>query len=373
LEAFLARLIDTEAMGQVTMGMVCSRGLLGASAGTDVILREGAVNVSGRFEKQSSTIILNYSGSGVEARQEIDIVFRRRKHGMRPYFVCPKTKRDCTSVIIVNGIIASKTFHVYHARSFGITALRTSLVHDKVQARLSGTDGRRPARGRNKAKLRESQARRLYKSLGKYAFEIVRAEIERRAEQRELEASFAGPLTSVYAFGEGYAAEENDPCLRDYLDRPRAWLEALPRPERKEFGQKQSLGSVPELDIRIVLKWAVPGKVTGYWPGWSVHTTRGQRILLIVDWRIESCPMLVIRGVYDPERPRWRRIAMVKLRGRCFFECPVNRRPFKKLYLRDDDFMSRVAARLYHDSQLAPARRARRRRNRAGARSDHAN
>ena len=333
-------------------------GLLQARADTEVLLRQGAVSVVGLFRRQESIVSLRYFNDIIDFVQDIKVVYRSRKFGKRPYFVCPQSDMDCIEVIFLDELIASSAFHLDHSASWSSSRLKAALQDDRRRARLVGTDGRKPARGRNRSRLQEALDMRLWKSLGKDAA-AARAELAARSERTTNQPCAASPFSTRYALEQGYVGGEDDYFLQEYLSQPSSWVEAIPSTLEAEWpAEPMAIDQVPELNLVELMSWVKPGRVSVLHPGWWIYNTGHQRLIFILDWRREEQPILIIRGVFDPERPRWQRIEIARIRQRWYFRCPCNGRLYVSLYLRSDDFASRDAHRLVHVSQLASSRRA---------------
>lgn len=118
------------------------------------------------------------------------------------------------------------------------------------------------------------------------------------------------------------------------------------------------LDDYPMLDVNQLaagLTWTKDGVIatTLYWGEKPV----GQEVALFIDYRA-SAPIIVVGFDWvDAESRRWQRLPIVRQpNGRIRFICPVIRKCYDALFLRDGLFASREAQRLVHASQRADGR-----------------
>ena len=362
--------------GVLPIGLLQRKGLLGPQASA---ARELDIDTKIRVHPQGSqrldiTLIIEFGRidpvTNRRSRRDsthvhrIGYVFRKRKFGPRPYFVCPVTGKDCLNLFIYGNLSASEEGLRQMQGGINVPSIG-DIRYAKIRARLIGRHGKRPLTLpwlQYRWLLRQPWRLEHDPELATYLNQLVRPDA--RALKRERRKNRA--LSTSDGIESGQEACE-EPVFLAYLDKAaqgRQEILAL----RDDFAARHppdSIEAYPALDIKDLLErgW-FEGDVTRAWSlGWPAIATEGHHILVIEDRRDPATPLLVA-CIQHPNRPEplWQQIRLIpgprSDRPR-FMECPVRKRPTEILYLRGGQFASRQAQRLHNPSQRAPAKAAR--------------
>lgn len=319
----------------------------------------------------------------------IDIVWQDRKFGARPLFFCPETGRDCLEMYFDGARFVHRSSSTLPLKTRHKTQqYRRNSKLGKAFSRITGRDGRSPARGRNRIRLlemleREPGAAVLFPELGS----IFKRERKRRiqADRRSARAKLGLAAKSAAAEWWPCRRVEDSPAWRerDAWRPPRSGLlEGYPFLDRNAFGgvagwdrratpDQEWLKTVPPITyarpkcvgrmsdhaaleiapLARAAKGHAVGPVTTEVEWWLEG--RAVRFSLLVPLKPRVAEWIYIRRDFDDERPPQRQILRTTrtATGRQLFLCPVTGTRCERLYYRDGYFASARAQRLTQPSQ----------------------
>jgi hypothetical protein len=294
----------------------------------------------------------------------IRIIYRARKFGKRPYFICPSTGQDCLKLVLYGNIAASlRTFKSRAVRTSGSKAKQIQLASARSKLlKLDGGSRIGPLRRADMINALESHRADVEREPGLSAF--LQQEGQRKARERGKWLREQRPVSTTKAIDCGRGAFQHS----DYEEYLRADLEHLEQrgPELIDLSEMMPPDSIefyPALDVRVLLArgFLKGDSVRGRILGWSPEATHVRRITMFDDGRHPRDRELIFRiDVAEQDDPTWQRIQLVCrgsfLRPR-YLLCPVLMKKCDILYFRGGRFASRKAQALYNPSQRADGRR----------------
>lgn len=290
---------------------------------------------------------------------EVEIVYRERKFGFRPFFVCPVTGYDCLKLLILDDIICSKPAfrNPAYRHRLSLTDLRWAEARRKLlmedgSLRMSGLERQRlisivqnyPERYRSDEailKIIEGNERDMARARGKALWEA-----------REI--STTKGLDCGRGLGQDVAYEE-------YLLKEVVWPDTILKPMLEPLQRRDEIQNYPELDIKVLLKRQIfeNSGVTGRELGWPEHATGQVSIYMFVDRRADWLPRIVFRvSSIVANDIFWQKIDLLpgsksaKVR---YFMCPYSHISCETLYFRNGIFGSREAHNLRKPTNWQPS------------------
>lgn len=279
--------------------------------------------------------------------------------GRRPYFVCPFTGARCLVLYFHIAFASAESLGLSRASRTAGRVVRWRAVANRAEARLTGSDGRPPARGRARsAAVRKLQKLGVTSSVAAAAIsEVASAEVARLRRQHRHHGG-NGTYSTAAALQAGSKAQPSltSRAIVAYLSsRLGEPATDAGSPVHDRVGL---ISDYPALDIRELEKtWLLDED--GHWGAvlaWPGGAEAPLTVYLMASFDILDRPALyleadmagqVLQQTIELERSR------PGTPRRWFMRCPVTAVRKELLYFREGRFASAKAQRLVHPSQRA--------------------
>lgn len=334
------------------------RGGLFDEYGQQSIVIHHYITFSVTYRSGLNWIVVEQIIDGKYYSQIIDLASTSVGFGKRAELVCPVLKKKCRVLHYYQGQFISRKAHPdlkSHAAS--PSSARRQRCADG-RARLLGTDGRAPARGRNRARIirelgRESWAETQWSDI---TAESVRLDDRaRRVSQRKPRLIKIGPFSTVAGLRDGTSFTPHAVTIEHGIPEP------LPN-RMGVFEVRARVDEVPAIDLPTLMR-AVRETGDGVRVFTLVWNHRGTslQVQLTVDLRCEFWPRVHVQDLFGSGLPVEGVTAdiVTTANNRDRFLCPVTKRPADTLFLREGVLGSRAALNLGYSSQLSAHRSAR--------------
>lgn len=289
--------------------------------------------------------------------QKVQLQWVRVGYGRRPYLICPLSGRRRLTLYFHIAFASAEALGLTRESRTGGRVVRSRAVANKAKARLLGSDGLPPARGR----ARKIAARKLKESgLRSQLAAAALLEVE-RIEQAHLRRRYRhhgaiGVYSTAAALQAGARAH---PSLTSHAIVAHLAGRIGEPPTELGCSGSHRVGLIPDypaLDVRVLEKiWQMDEQgrwgVALVWPDGSQAPLT---VYLMASFDVLDRPALFLEMEVngkvlkqtielEPSRPRTPK--------RWFMRCPVTQARTELLYFRGGCFASAKAQRLVHPSQ----------------------
>ena len=340
-------------------GMLFIQGEVGGSTGV-AWLRDGREIlrrfIAQRFNREMENAIWMLSDLSDAEGQWISLTSKpMHLGGRRWWFICPITGKPCDILYCVGGIFASRAAHrlTYRSQSQGWLD-RILSDRDKLAARLEGTPGRGPARGRRRRRAEEQMVyvQRVIDAMGD---QICQTGDRRTALARERGKALASRVHDFMVNMRAVPITADNRSVvelyRQYLDVQEPRGKAPPSARRGARVPGEFLQDRPYLDTLVLrkLNYLQEGQIRGSTLGWPKAWVPepDRQIHFLIDLRDPKRSKALIIYV-DPAGLSFQPLWLKRIRGdfgkeELMFVCPEARIATRVLLYQGGRFASAEA------------------------------